>query len=73
MNHFDDEQFSKLIREAVEPVGEHELSTDLWPRMLRKLDETRPRFSWFDWVLAALAVLVCLLVPGAIPGLLYNL
>lgn len=73
MNRFDDEQFSNLIREAVEPMGDHELSTDLWPRTLRKLDETRPRFSWFDWVLVSLLVLVCLLVPGAIPGLLYNL
>lgn len=73
MNHFDDEQFSKLIREAVGPVGERELSTDLWPRMLRKLDETRPRFSWFDWVLVGLLLLLCLIAPEAIPGLLYNL
>lgn len=73
MKQMNDEQFGKFLRDAIGPVGDRELSTDLWPRMLRKMDETRPRFSWFDWVLAALAVLVCLLVPEAIPGLLYNL
>lgn len=73
MNHFDDEQFSKLIREAVGPVDEHDLQSDLWPRMLRKLDDSYPRFSWFDWVLVGLMLLLCLIAPGAIPGLLYNL
>jgi hypothetical protein len=73
MNHFEDEQFSKLIRDAVEPVGENDLERDLWPRMLQKLDGSRIRFSWFDWVLVSLALLLCLIAPEAIPGLLYNL
>jgi len=73
MKHLNDEQFGKFIKDAFPPVTGAELSGDLWPRMLRKLDDSRPRFSWFDWVLAGVAVLLCLIAPGAIPGLLYNL
>jgi hypothetical protein len=73
MNHLNDEQFGKFIKDAFPQVTDTELSGDLWPRMLRKLDDSRPRFSWFDWVLAGVAVLLCLIAPGAIPGLLYNL
>ena len=73
MKHLNDEQFGKFIKDAFPPVTDVEPPTDLWPRMLRKLDDSRPRFSWFDWALAALALLLCLIVPEAIPGLLYNL
>jgi hypothetical protein len=73
MKHLNDEQFGKFIRDAVGPVTDAEPSGDLWPRMLRKLDDSRPRFSWFDWVLVSLAALLCLIVPEAIPGFLYNL
>ena len=73
MKHLNDEQFGKFIKDAFPPVTGTEPSGDLWPRMLRKLDNTRPRFSWFDWVLVSLLLLLCLIVPEAIPGLLYNL
>jgi hypothetical protein len=73
MNHLDDEQFRELLKTAIAPVGEQELSHDLWPQMLKKLDEPRPRIPWFDWVLAAIGVVLCVLVPEAIPGLLYHL
>lgn len=73
MKNLSDEEFSGLLRDAIRPVAGVEPSRDLWPPMLKKLDESRIRFSWFDWVLAALAVLLCLIAPGAIPGLLYNL
>lgn len=73
MKHLSDEQFGKYIKDAIGPVGDAELSRDLWPHMLRKLDSSRPRFSWFDWALAAVALVLCLIVPEAIPGFLYNL
>jgi hypothetical protein len=73
MNQLDDKQFKELIKAAIGPMGEQGPARDLWPAMLRKLDEPRIRFSWFDWVLAALAVLLCILVPEALPGLLYHL
>lgn len=73
MKHLNDEQFGKFIKDAIRPAADTELSRDLWPRMLRKLDDSRVRFSWFDWVLVSLLLLLCLIVPEAIPGLLYNL
>lgn len=73
MKNFNDEEFARLLRNAIQPVGDSEPSTDLWPRMLRKMDASPTRFSWIDWVLTALAVLLCILVPEALPGLLYHL
>lgn len=73
MKHLNDEQFGKFIKDAFPQVTDTEPIQDLWPRMLRKLDDSRPRFSWFDWVLVSLMALLCLIAPGAIPGLLYNL
>lgn len=73
MKDLNDEQFGKFIRDAIGPVQADEPSVDLWPRMLRKLDGKRIRFSWFDWVLVSVLLLLCLIVPEAIPGLLYNL
>lgn len=73
MKNLNDEEFGRLLRNAVRPVGDPEPSTDLWPRMLRRMDAGHARFSWIDWVLAALAVLLCIFVPEALPGLLYHL
>jgi hypothetical protein len=73
MNHSSDEQFSKFVRNAIEPMGEQDLARDLWPRMLLKLQAPGISVPWFDWVLAALVVILCLFVPEAVPGLLLNL
>jgi hypothetical protein len=73
MKNLNDEQFGRLLRDAVAPVGDPELSRDLWPDMRARLDASRFRVPWFDWVLAALALVLCLIAPGAIPGLLYHL
>jgi hypothetical protein len=68
------EQMEKLLRQALPPIGdasgpEH----DLWPAMLRRLDERPARVPWFDWALmGALAALIAAF-PAAIPVLLYYL
>jgi len=68
------ERIGKLLRQALPPIGdasgpEH----DLWPAMLRKLDERPARVPWFDWALmGALAALIAAF-PAAIPVLLYYL
>lgn len=73
MNKPDEERLGEMLRAALGPVGRVELRMDLWPRMLRRLEERAIRVSWPDWVLAAL-LLACLLVfPKAIPALLYQL
>jgi hypothetical protein len=73
MNERNDEKLRELLRSAVEPVADTELKQDLWPRMLRKLDETTIRASWLDWALIALLPVWLVLFPEVIPALLYHL
>jgi hypothetical protein len=76
-----------LLKWALVPVR-HELNRDLWPQMLRRLDERssqRPwiavMFSgaalssvpWFDWALLAMLVVGVCMFPSSIPIWLYNL
>jgi hypothetical protein len=74
MNPHDDKALRDLLKQSVAPVPDAELRRDLWPQMLRRLDEAQPvRVPWFDWVLAALASATLIFFPGAIPALLYHL
>jgi hypothetical protein len=65
-----------LLKQAVAPVQDAELRRDLWPQMLRKLEE-QPlpihNIPWFDWALASLAAAALLFFPGLIPALFYHL
>jgi hypothetical protein len=65
-----------LLRIAIAPVKDSELRRDLWPQMLRKLDE-HPfpvnKVPWFDWALAAILGAALFFFPGTIPALLYHL
>jgi hypothetical protein len=71
--HPDREAIRALLRDALPPVERTELQTDLWPRMLRRLDERPLRPSLVDWVLAATGLGWAALYPGLIPALLYQL
>lgn len=73
MNERNDEKLRELLRSAEAHVTDTELKQDLWPRMLRKLDEQTIRASWLDWALIALLPLWFFLFPQAIPALLYHL
>ena len=74
-NHEFDEnenELRALLKEALPPVSDAR-HRDLWPQMLARLGERARRVPWFDWVLAAGAVVWVLFFPGAIPVLLYHL
>ena len=74
MNEWNDEKLRELLRNAVAPVADTGLQQDLWPRMLRKLDEQQTiRASWLDWALIALLPVLFFLFPEVIPALLYHL
>ena len=73
MNKFHDEELRELLRSAVAPVADTELEQDLWPRMLRKMDEATIRASWLDWALLALLPVWFFFFPQVIPALLYHL
>jgi hypothetical protein len=71
----------KLLQQALRPVGaDAEPARDLWPAMLRRLDEesvtpVRAGFNWawFDGALAAGLVVIVASFPAAIPLVLYYL
>jgi TRAP-type uncharacterized transport system fused permease subunit len=73
MNDREPKELGEKLRDAIPSLRQPELSRDLWPAMLAKLDEPRVRVPWFDWLLAAIAAAVLIFFPGAIPALLYHL
>jgi hypothetical protein len=66
-------EIKEVLQQALAPLKDSELRRDLWPQMLRKLDEQPSRIPWFDWALAAILGAVLFLFPGTIPALLYHL
>ncbi len=73
MNERDDEKLRELLRKALGPVGERELQRDLWPEILRKLDERALRVVWFEWALIVLLAVWLILFPEIIPVLALHL
>ena len=79
-------ELANLLQPSLRPVNQ-ELRRDLWPAMLRRLDEN-PReqpwvaalFShgtlravpWFDWTMLAVLLAGLCLFPSSIPIWLYN-
>jgi hypothetical protein len=79
MSAHDENRIHQLLRQALPPVAaQPEPARDLWPALLRRLDErsvARPQSNWvwFDCaLLAGLAVLIAAF-PASIPLLLYYL
>jgi len=51
-----------------------ELRRDLWPDMLRRLEQgPTVRVPWFDWALLGVAGAAAIFFPALIPALLYHL
>jgi hypothetical protein len=82
MNELDRDRIESLLKQALPPVAAGaEPERDLWPALLRRLDEdaAAPRraksFSmpWFDWVLLGGLAVFALSFPAAIPVFLYYL
>ena len=73
MNGRNNERLREILRSAILPVADSELKRDLWPHMIRRMDERAPRVPWFDWAMVALVVVSFVFFPEVIPGLLYHL
>jgi hypothetical protein len=69
------ERVELLLRQALPRIHEDaQLDRDLWPAMLRRLDERRKiRVPWFDWALAGGLAALLAVFPAWIPVLLYYL
>jgi len=72
MNEPNDDKIRELLKQSMGPVTS-ELRRDLWPQMLRRLQERSAAVPWFDWALLALLALWLCFSPQAIPVLLYHL
>jgi hypothetical protein len=75
-NEENSKEIEVLLEAALAPVMDPELRRDLWPQMLRKLDEQPSpvdHVPWLDWALAGILGAALFLFPGAIPALLYHL
>jgi hypothetical protein len=72
MNRDEQEKMKRLLRKALAPV-DVEPVRDLWPAVLRRIDEGQAAPPWFDWALAGGLVALGALFPAAIPMFLYYL
>jgi len=75
-NEENSQEVKELLRQAIARAQDTELRRDLWPQVLRKLEEQPAAVAgipWFDWVLAAILSAALVLFPGSIPALLYHL
>ncbi|HEV3197079.1 MAG TPA: hypothetical protein VGZ73_04205 [Bryobacteraceae bacterium] len=75
MNHDDRELefIRKQLSSALPPSSDSELQVDLWPRMLRRLEEPPVTFGWFEAVLAGLIVIAFAIRPDLLAAMLYHL
>lgn len=84
MNENDEDSVKGLLKQAFPPMeSDDEPGRDLWPAMLKRLDQesdvsgstARDQLSWawFDGALAVSLVGVVVLFPASIPLLLYYL
>ncbi len=72
MSEQNDERIRELLKKAIGPV-DPELKRDLWPQMLRRLEERPTQVPWFDWALVAAVAIWFFFSPEVIPILLYHL
>lgn len=68
-----DQAMLELLKDAAGGPADRALKHDLWPDMLRRLDRPPARVPWWDWALAAALLLCLVLLPDAIPAVLYLL
>jgi hypothetical protein len=72
------DHMKQLLRNALAPIGDKpEQGRDLWPAMLRRMDEQAlhgPRsVPWFDWALGGALLAFAAIAPRTIPVILYYL
>jgi hypothetical protein len=63
----------EMLRGAIPALQRPELRRDLWPDMLRRLEQSPVRVPWFDWALLAFTGAALIFFPALIPALLYQL
>lgn len=72
MTEHDDRQMGDTLKQSFRPVNT-ELGRDLWPEVLRRLDDSPVCVPWYDWALAGLSAVMFLAFPRLILVLAYHL
>jgi hypothetical protein len=72
MTEHDDRQMGDALKQSFPPVNT-ELRRDLWPEVLRRLDDRPVRVPWYDWALVGLSAAMLLAFPRLILVLAYHL
>jgi hypothetical protein len=72
------DRMTLLLKSAIPRMDDDaDLPRDLWPAMLRRMDEPSVRgvasIPWFDWALAGGLVAFAAIAPRTIPVILYYL
>lgn len=72
MDLHDDVKLKEFVKRGAKPA-DAELRRDLWPAMLRRMEQSERRVPWFDWALLGAVAGCALFMPRLIPMLLYHL
>ena len=72
MTEHDERQIRDMLKQSFPPV-KTELRKDLWPDVLRKLDDHPARVPWYDWALVGLSAVMFLAVPRLVLVFAYHL
>lgn len=67
-----DDRLKEMLKQALPRVADGEPPRDLWPQVLRRMEQPAA-VPWFDWALVAGLVGFAAFVPASIPVLLYYL
>lgn len=70
MTEPNNDKLRQLLRKTIAPV-DSELKRDLWPQMLRRMEEPASQFGWLDWAMTGVLAVSLALFPEMIPLLLY--
>ena len=73
MTNEDDKELRALLKGAFPPATGAELQRDLWPAVLRRVQEKDGATPWFDWALAGGVFVWLALNPKVVLVLFYFL
>ncbi len=68
-----DDDLIRSLHAAVPKWSDDQPPGDLWPRMLRRVDQAPPRFGWLEAILLAALVALFVIYPDIVPVLLWHL
>ena len=73
MTDHDDQQIRKVLQKYC-PQVDSALHRDLWPRVLRKLEDAgKARVPWYDWALVGMSAAMFLAFPRLFLVFAYHL